>query len=452
MRAIEGLQRPTAGTTQAMVPADRRAKRLTDSISTRPLPSTASLAIESYGPTPAASVRTIEWRHPLNGRLFYIDQRTGYSIAVGPETTAEAGGSGPSRLQQRPFLGPLNTVVNRSNLKRRLEDAPSNHRTTTAIDGNASIDEFDDPSLDQVLAAIPSPTSAVLEGPFRCSRIFHSRRPKQAEKSTDLRSDGGKDTCAGIGLLPMNNVELSITRSALQRAQVLDQVDGKFILCCTTAPASTSGPILFCVDQHAADERYRLERMLELYSEDCVAGTAAHPLPCVLTMPITAKQKELIESNPAVRSGLHSMGWLVKDVFLIYAGDAQVDLSGIPHILRDKALTDRGSVKNIRLLETSFADCLEAAVSWDCAIDSGGEDWLTLSRSMPASLMNVVKSAACRSAIMFNDELAREACERVVRRLGGCRFPFQCAHGRPSLVPLCGVKTTLWDDGSDATG
>ena len=37
---------------------------------------------------------------------------------------------------------------------------------------------------------------------------------------------------------------------------------------------------------------------------------------------------------------------------------------------------------------------------------------------------------------MFNDELSREQCEVLVRRLAGCVFPFQCAHGRPSLVPL----------------
>lgn len=448
MRASNGLQEPTAGTTEATSPSGCRAKRLT--VSTRSRPSTASLAIESYGPKPAAAKGTIEWRHPLNGRLFYIDQRTGHSIFVGPESTT-ASGSGTTR-SRRPPLGPLNPVVDRTNLKRRLDDAPSSHRTTMAVDRGGSVDEFDDPSLDEVLAAFQSPTEAVLEDPFRCSRFFHSRRPDRAKESKDLCFRGEEDRPAGIGLSPTNKIELAITRSALQRAVVLDQVDGKFILCCTSLPASSSGPILFCVDQHAADERYRLERMLELYSADCVAGTAAHPLPSVLTMPITGRQRDLIEGNPAIRSGLHSMGWSVKDVFPVHAGHAQVDLNGIPHILRDKALTDRGTVKDTRLLEASFADCLEGAVSWACAVESGGKDWLTLSRSMPASLMNVMKSAACRSAIMFNDELGREACERVVRRLGGCRFPFQCAHGRPCLVPLCGVKSTLWDDGSDAIG
>jgi len=48
----------------------------------------------------------------------------------------------------------------------------------------------------------------------------------------------------------------------------------------------------------------------------------------------------------------------------------------------------------------------------------------------------MLNSRACRSAIMFNDELSHEQCKVLIRRLADCAFPFQCAHGRPSLVPL----------------
>jgi DNA mismatch repair protein MLH3 len=37
---------------------------------------------------------------------------------------------------------------------------------------------------------------------------------------------------------------------------------------------------------------------------------------------------------------------------------------------------------------------------------------------------------------MFNDPLSLEQCSDVARRLASCAFPFQCAHGRPSMVPL----------------
>lgn len=37
---------------------------------------------------------------------------------------------------------------------------------------------------------------------------------------------------------------------------------------------------------------------------------------------------------------------------------------------------------------------------------------------------------------MFNDVLSIEDCKALVRNLASCVFPFMCAHGRPSMVPL----------------
>ena len=37
---------------------------------------------------------------------------------------------------------------------------------------------------------------------------------------------------------------------------------------------------------------------------------------------------------------------------------------------------------------------------------------------------------------MFNDPLSKEECAALVSRLAVCVFPFQCAHGRPSMVPV----------------
>lgn len=37
---------------------------------------------------------------------------------------------------------------------------------------------------------------------------------------------------------------------------------------------------------------------------------------------------------------------------------------------------------------------------------------------------------------MFNDPLTVGECSDLVQRLAACAFPFQCAHGRPSMVPL----------------
>lgn len=37
---------------------------------------------------------------------------------------------------------------------------------------------------------------------------------------------------------------------------------------------------------------------------------------------------------------------------------------------------------------------------------------------------------------MFNDELSRRQCERLMHKLATCVLPFQCAHGRPNVYVL----------------
>lgn len=37
---------------------------------------------------------------------------------------------------------------------------------------------------------------------------------------------------------------------------------------------------------------------------------------------------------------------------------------------------------------------------------------------------------------MFNDPLSLEDCTVLLERLAKCAFPFQCAHGRPSMAPV----------------
>jgi DNA mismatch repair protein MLH3 len=85
-----------------------------------------------------------------------------------------------------------------------------------------------------------------------------------------------------------------------------------------------------------------------------------------------------------------------------------------------------------------------------CSSESSGGDkkqWLSKISSCPKGLIEMLNSRACRSAIMFNDVLTMEKCKALVKRLANCSFPFQCAHGRPSMVVLGGLeRTTVQDD------
>ena len=54
----------------------------------------------------------------------------------------------------------------------------------------------------------------------------------------------------------------------------------------------------------------------------------------------------------------------------------------------------------------------------------------------PAAALRVLASKACRRAIKFGDTLDQQACQRVLTALARCDLPFQCAHGRPTIVPI----------------
>jgi DNA mismatch repair ATPase MutL len=55
---------------------------------------------------------------------------------------------------------------------------------------------------------------------------------------------------------------------------------------------------------------------------------------------------------------------------------------------------------------------------------------------VPVALMDICKSVACRSAVMFGTVLGRDECVWLMRGVSGCEYPFICAHGRPGIVPV----------------
>lgn len=55
---------------------------------------------------------------------------------------------------------------------------------------------------------------------------------------------------------------------------------------------------------------------------------------------------------------------------------------------------------------------------------------------MPSCMFRLLQSKACRSAVMFGDELSLSEQRRLIDTLKTTRFCFCCAHGRPTVVPI----------------
>lgn len=224
------------------------------------------------------------------------------------------------------------------------------------------------------------------------------------------------------------------------------QLNKSFIL------VTTHDGYLICFDQHAVDERIRLERLLRAVGAATSAAAACGPA----TVPASVASSEAITrvsikpvilkrfspeqlallATPACRAFLARFFF----DYQLLQGHGALILRSMPQIV--------DAVPDVM----DFLPCLladfEAMQQHQQQGDGGGattgnddDDGTVSGLFLPSALRNTLNSRACRYAIMFHTELSRNRCKVLLRELATtCAFPFQCAHGRPSCVPLCRLK------------
>lgn len=232
-----------------------------------------------------------------------------------------------------------------------------------------------------------------------------------------------------------------LSKTALREATVISQVDKKFILVLMSANASDEHGILALIDQHAADERVRVESLLaDLHSppSDETVGllspsrpkpaVATTVLPKALTFQITAQDHRLFDLNT-----LHLARWgiLYELATPLQSTASYPKLDHHHHKLTVTHLPPT-IAERCRLQPSLLIDLLRKEV-WTREEDGPAS-------GCPQGILDLLNSRACRSAIMFNDGLSQVECRVLVGRLAECTYPFQCAHGRPSMVPLVAVS------------
>jgi DNA mismatch repair protein MLH3 len=205
------------------------------------------------------------------------------------------------------------------------------------------------------------------------------------------------------------------TSSMLEGVKVLGQVDNKFIACKLQIDQNKDLLVLF--DQHAVHERIRLESLIQdAYDSNKTIKSSQITPPLKLTL--TQQYRSLART---FTKQLESVG--VK----MTHKDKGMLITALPTPIVNETCKD--TYPSVATVTTFILKQLETfnSVSDNCS-------------TVPSTIHRILSSQACHGAIKFGDSLTLKECSDLINSLSKCNLPFQCAHGRPSLVPVIDLQ------------
>lgn len=215
--------------------------------------------------------------------------------------------------------------------------------------------------------------------------------------------------------------DIQFSRADMGAWRFVAQVDRKYLLLWWP-----ERQMLIAADQHAVDERINLERLeASVFGDIASVARRCHPLTKALEWHVTREQARLL-GDAAARDAAHRWGfrysWLDDHTLLVTQQPAiestALDLDALLDIAA--CATQPGSSR-----PQTVERILHAKVSSHI-------------NSLGLELTNNHNNQACRSAIMFGDELSGDECAALLAAWRTTERPFVCAHGRPSVVPMQG--------------
>lgn len=271
----------------------------------------------------------------------------------------------------------------------------------------------------------------------------------------------------------------ALSPNQLIDARVIGQTDAKFITFIVSVPQTdgnqaTEKSMIVVADQHAVDERILLEKMLK-----SVLGPVRPPDPAQYSSPANSillspprkielsrseavkamkyrsifnkwsidftsfQEPRLSHENNEQSSGTESKHFHELHSASKYFGKrppmpsetSSIQVTRIPRVISDRCAS------NPELLKLVICDHIEwiESQSTNQQVETHEQeeadfsDWGRYLRDCPRGIIEILKSKSCRSAIMFNDVLTHQQCQKLIDLVSECVHPFQCAHGRYSF-------------------
>jgi DNA mismatch repair protein MLH3 len=248
-----------------------------------------------------------------------------------------------------------------------------------------------------------------------------------------------------------------IRRHSLARASVIAQVDQKFILVKLHSeyaqyPGDDPESVLVLIDQHAADERCRVER---LFKEMFVSAG-----PSTETTQVRVVETDALSFNvsPTESTLFRKYAGIFQTWGIHYKLDtksdptATVSIHSLPILIAERCRSEPNLVADLLRCEIWAREeddrrplgSKQSLMNYNTDMlpdePTGAHSWVQEMSGCPQGILDLLNSRACRTAIMFNDPLSIEECKVLISRLAKCAFPFQCAHGRPSMIPILDLR------------
>uniref|UniRef100_A0A8B9P4Z9 MutL homolog 3 n=1 Tax=Apteryx owenii TaxID=8824 RepID=A0A8B9P4Z9_APTOW len=221
------------------------------------------------------------------------------------------------------------------------------------------------------------------------------------------------------------------TKDMIHSMQVLQQVDNKFIACLINTrnemDKKAGGNLLVLVDQHAAHERIRLEQLIaDSYEKEAAACGKKKLLSSSISPPLEIEVTE--EQRRFLRCCHKNLEDLGLELSFPETNSSLILVGKVPLCFIEREANELRR-KRQPVAKSIVQEFIQEQV--ELVQTTGGARG-----TLPLTFLKVLASQACHGAIKFNDSLTSEESCQLIEALSSCQLPFQCAHGRPSMMPL----------------
>ena len=395
---------------------------------------------------------TTHWTDPATHRIFLLNSRTG---CVLPHV--------PKRSKSDTVLPSAITTLAEFNKPIRLQGKR----------GIGSSNGIRTPWLDEILRTWKNPVFRPTE-----QRVQKIALDETAGDLADSYHSASLRCCQFDIGKELNEATTSkqsrLSKANLRDAQVIAQLDKKFILvkmanCSSSSEVIPNSQLLVLIDQHAADERVRVE---SLFAELCTPASSSPKssryrsslghessieisiLDNPLRFNISTDEAKLLADQAARFASwgiLYDISHHATSRRAIRS-ESVLSVSALSPVIAERCKADPKLMLNF-LRSEIWKHYEKSHVPPITARHTHSQDaapWVQSLATCPEGLIDLVNSRACRSAVMFNDELSMRECRDLVGRLADCVFPFKCAHWRPSMVPLVDLGKSCDGDPGNA--